>query len=370
MDMRRAVHGLAEALREEREKGRIAHLRDNLGNILFQSSLLTEEQISDRIVHRLHDESPALFQRVAILKPYRDQALKSHDGRACVVLSLEAQAGYPGSMNGYFFPVDRGLTGRAYSTERPVLDNDIGAASDYFHHPDDLFPVRSEAAFPIMLDGSAMERRPFAVLNVESSRPRAFSSRACSLLECAVDKLSVGYTHLEIESRDFLTRLYNRNRFTKDYAAFLERSLSSGSPLGMILLDVNDLKEVNDRWTHPVGDSYLRAVASGINAAVERHVDRAYRIGGDEFVLLLPGTPSEMLPPFVGGKLLPCIKTALRQEEMRTLGIRFQNDPVSTGFGELHAHIASGGDSGSFFKHVDMQMYAEKKAFHSSNRPS
>ncbi|HLI53225.1 MAG TPA: diguanylate cyclase [Acidimicrobiales bacterium] len=85
---------------------------------------------------------------------------------------------------------------------------------------------------------------------------------------------------------DPLTGLGNRRAFDQDLARELARSARSGGRLTVALLDVVGLKTVNDSLGHPAGDQLLRRVAGCIRAAV-RAGDRAYRIGGDEFALLL-----------------------------------------------------------------------------------
>ena len=56
-----------------------------------------------------------------------------------------------------------------------------------------------------------------------------------------------------------------------------------------MLIDIDDFKDINDRWGHPTGDEVLKAVAEALQASV-REIDLAGRWGGEEFALLLPGT--------------------------------------------------------------------------------
>jgi diguanylate cyclase (GGDEF)-like protein len=91
----------------------------------------------------------------------------------------------------------------------------------------------------------------------------------------------------ELAITDALTGLRNHRAFHEDLTAELHRTARSGLPLTLVLLDVNDLKAVNDNRGHQVGDEYLRALGSAITATM-RGSDRAYRIGGDEFAVILP----------------------------------------------------------------------------------
>ena len=91
---------------------------------------------------------------------------------------------------------------------------------------------------------------------------------------------------------DPLTGLYNRRLFTETFEKELNRSRRYGSPLGLVVLDLHRFKEVNDRYGHPRGDEVLRAAAATLKKAL-RTSDFAFRIGGDEFALLLPQTDAE-----------------------------------------------------------------------------
>src|SRR6266481_3637732 len=88
---------------------------------------------------------------------------------------------------------------------------------------------------------------------------------------------------------DPLTGLYNRRLFSETFEKELNRSRRYGSPLGLVVLDLHRFKEVNDQHGHPRGDEVLRAAASTLKKAL-RTSDSAFRIGGDEFALLLPQT--------------------------------------------------------------------------------
>src|SRR5580704_15797910 len=88
---------------------------------------------------------------------------------------------------------------------------------------------------------------------------------------------------------DPLTGLYNRRLFDESFEKELNRARRYGQPLGLVVLDLHRFKEVNDKHGHPRGDEVLRAMATTLTKAL-RTSDSAFRIGGDEFALLLPQT--------------------------------------------------------------------------------
>ena len=83
---------------------------------------------------------------------------------------------------------------------------------------------------------------------------------------------------------DPLTGLGNHRHFHERLQRDLDRAQVQGTPLSLCLVDVDDFKQINDRYGHPVGDRVLAEVATRL-----RHGGEAFRLGGDEFALLLPG---------------------------------------------------------------------------------
>src|SRR4029077_19395511 len=91
---------------------------------------------------------------------------------------------------------------------------------------------------------------------------------------------------------DPLTDLYNRRLFAETFEKELNRARRYVQPLGLVMLDLHRFKEVNDKHGHPRGDEVLRAAAATLKKAL-RDSDCAFRIGGDEFAVLLPQTDAE-----------------------------------------------------------------------------
>lgn len=91
---------------------------------------------------------------------------------------------------------------------------------------------------------------------------------------------------------DPLTGLYNRRLFEEYFEKELNRSRRYNQHLALVVMDLHKLKEVNDRYGHPRGDQALQAAASTLRKSL-RTSDYAFRIGGDEFALLLPQSDAE-----------------------------------------------------------------------------
>jgi len=91
---------------------------------------------------------------------------------------------------------------------------------------------------------------------------------------------------------DGLTGLYNRSTFVELTRQELARAQRQGSSTTILLLDLDHFKRVNDTWGHPAGDAVLKNVAMTANSTV-RATDLVGRLGGEEFIILLPATSLE-----------------------------------------------------------------------------
>jgi diguanylate cyclase (GGDEF)-like protein len=93
----------------------------------------------------------------------------------------------------------------------------------------------------------------------------------------------------QIAVTDPLTGLRNHRAFQEDLARELQRVGRSGIPLALVMLDLDGLKAINDKLGHQVGDERIQGLADAIRAS-RRATDVGYRIGGDEFAVILPGS--------------------------------------------------------------------------------
>lgn len=98
---------------------------------------------------------------------------------------------------------------------------------------------------------------------------------------------------------DDLTGIFNRRHLLQHLEMELARSLRHGTPFLLFIFDLDDFKEINDTYGHAAGDEALRRVAAAVLAAV-RSIDTFARVGGDEFILLVPGAGPEEAPAMAG----------------------------------------------------------------------
>src|ERR1700686_3376660 len=114
------------------------------------------------------------------------------------------------------------------------------------------------------------------------------------LLRQLLEKQDHSYILRNLAMIDPLTGLYNRRFAEQRLAAEVARSERRGHPLTVLTLDLNNFKEINDTYGHPAGDQVLQEFASRLNKVI-RGADLAVRLGGDEFLVLLPECTAEQL---------------------------------------------------------------------------
>jgi len=91
----------------------------------------------------------------------------------------------------------------------------------------------------------------------------------------------------KLAALDQLTGLYNRRSGEQRLTEEILRAQRHGRPLTLLLMDVDGLKKINDAWGHAAGDTLLKAFSDRLQKAI-RGSDLAVRLGGDEFMLILP----------------------------------------------------------------------------------
>ena len=164
------------------------------------------------------------------------------------------------------------------------------------------------------------------------------------------DRLRAGRDRFrELAARDDLTGLPNRRLFGDHYARVVSRSHRFRQPMSLLLVDVDGLKEINDRWGHMAGNAALRHVARLVRER-KRTEDLAARWGGDEFVLLLPGADASSAE-----RVAREIVHAAQRSRLKT-----PPGPVTVTIG-IATGIASSPDH-DFFTAADQALYEGKKA--------
>jgi diguanylate cyclase (GGDEF)-like protein len=205
-------------------------------------------------------------------------------------IEIKAEAGATAHANGKRIPLGAGILGRvARSGERALVQNAV---------PGNLVGIlpdsRAVLCIPITYAESLL-----GVLNIESRNENAFSPQDVLILNTLADLLATAlhnafvFQKLQQQSiTDGLTGIKTRRFFWEALSAEWKRASRSGRPFSVVLIDLDEFKQVNDTMGHFEGDLVLARVGRLLEQK-SRQSNVVARYGGDEFIVLMPETGAE-----------------------------------------------------------------------------
>jgi diguanylate cyclase (GGDEF)-like protein len=238
----------------------------------------------------------------------------------------------------------------------PVQLDDLESVPDLAElplHPET--PLGSLYALPLVFHGERL-----GVLIAADHGPRAFLPREIEILEAYADQVALALGNARMVGRletlarqDPLTGLLNHREFHETLERELERARRYGHRLCVVLLDLDGFKRVNDERGHVEGDRVLQIVAAEVER-VSRASDGAFRVGGDEFALVLQESSA---PDAV----------AVSERLRAAVGRRHAGLGVSYGVAEFPGH---GRTKDELLRRADAALYGAKPGLSSRPLPS
>jgi len=172
-------------------------------------------------------------------------------------------------------------------------------------------------------------------------------------LELATEELARKQAENEHQAlHDHLTDLPNRLFFQRSLVTAIQDAQETGSKFGVILMDLDHFKEINDALGHHFGDKLLRAIGPRIEQSL-RDDDLMARLGGDEFAVLLADLPDEETASIVAEQVVEGLRRPIRVEELDL--------DVSGSLG-VALYPAHSEDPEMLLRHADVAMYAAKES--------
>jgi two-component system, cell cycle response regulator len=156
---------------------------------------------------------------------------------------------------------------------------------------------------------------------------------------------------IELAVVDSLTGLNNRRYFETHFSTLVEHASNHGRPLSVMILDIDHFKSVNDTYGHDSGDKVLKVFAERVRRVI-RNADFLCRLGGEEFVVIMPDTPLN-----VAERIAERVRATIEKdrfpivEEGRTIVVT-----VSIGIAER----GSDSEPDGIFRRADRALYRSK----------
>jgi diguanylate cyclase (GGDEF)-like protein len=150
----------------------------------------------------------------------------------------------------------------------------------------------------------------------------------------------------KLAALDQLTGIYNRRSGEQRLAEEMSRAVRYGRPLTLLLIDIDNLKQINDRFGHAAGDLLLKQFSDRLQRAI-RGSDLAVRLGGDEFMVLLPECPTDEVTKVIG--------------RVEGLEVQYEHDKLSCRFSRGWTDFRPGETAHELLKRADAALYENKR---------
>ena len=241
---------------------------------------------------------------------------------------------------------EAGSAGRAYREQQTMIENDV-QPERLSERPSS--PIRALLTAPI---------RDIGVFQVAAEHADAFTDEDARFLEIllghtveALSRIQLQQELLDKATHDELTGVFNRRYFNEVLQHEVHRATRYKHPIGLLMIDVNRFKEINDTRGHHVGDEVLRSIAE-ILVECLRETDFIVRYGGDEFLVALTETGEE------ADQAADRIRDAVRTSDtLRKLVGR----PVTVSVGTVAWEPESGTTVEAALASADARMYEDKR---------
>jgi diguanylate cyclase (GGDEF)-like protein/putative nucleotidyltransferase with HDIG domain len=249
-------------------------------------------------------------------------------------------------------PAGQGLSGWVAENRKPILNGNPSVEPGYLNDPAKFSTLRSAVAVP--LEGM---NGVVGVLSLYHAERDAFTKDHLRILLAISAKIGMSIENAirfrQAESSattDYLTGLPNARSLFLQLDSEISRGRRNHLPLAVMVLDLDGFKQVNDRFGHLEGNKVLQAVSSGLKRAC-REYDYVARMGGDEFVVLLPGAEPDDAAR----------KMADFRDVVREIGREMFHSSVLTVSVGIANFPSDGTDAEELLAEADRKMYKQKR---------
>lgn len=185
------------------------------------------------------------------------------------------------------FQPNTGIAGKVFAEKRSIITN-LGGRDPRFNQYNSENNVSSLICVPLIAKGECI-----GIINITNKKNgKLFNKKDLEFVEALANQAAIAVDNAqlyELATKDGLTKLYIHRHFYFLLESEIKRVERYHHVLSLLMLDIDDFKQVNDTYGHLVGDMVLKEIASTIQRTI-RHVDIPARYGGEEFTIILPET--------------------------------------------------------------------------------
>jgi diguanylate cyclase (GGDEF)-like protein len=258
-------------------------------------------------------------------------------------------------------PVGQGLSGWVFQNEKHMLNGNPSVEASYLKNADTVTTMRSALAVPLQAPEGVI-----GTLTLYRREPDAFTPDDLRIVLAVSTKVALAidnalkYQRAESSATtDYLTGLPNARSLFIQLDHELSRAKRGHSGLGLMVCDLDNFKQINDCYGHLTGNKVLQLFAQSLRG-VFREYDYAARMGGDEFVVVVPGLVEEA----AAAKVL-ALRRVISEISSQLTGEASLGVSVGVAF-----FPEDGTDAEQLLAEADRKMYNVKKASHGERRSS
>jgi diguanylate cyclase (GGDEF)-like protein len=255
-------------------------------------------------------------------------------------------------------PVDKGLTASVLRNGKSLHFSNFDSATANAYGSI-MFANQADSELPqsVLIVPLSIGSNCIGTMSVHKHKPNMFDDGDREILELLASNVAIAIENArlfdeiqQLAITDPLTKLYNRRKFEELSTKEFERSRRYHHPLCLIMIDLDQFKQINDTYGHIVGDQVLSGLASLCRNNL-RVTDILARYGGEEFVILLPETSAEQAMATAERLRQDCAQTEFSSNQGEI------NITISIGVDELTADCSS---LEMLIDRADQALYASK----------
>lgn len=278
-------------------------------------------------VNKLHHEIGAHLELKEVGEIMVDTLREITNCDACAILLIEgedikilAERGFVTSMSSIRFSREMPAIKHIIETKEYIFSNDLRKDALLSSCVPEGCRAQSLICVPICVGDEVK-----GIIHLDSMEKNVFDGEDLNLVQLLAKEASLAlersllYEQIKaLTLTDSLTEIYNRRKLEEDLDSEIARSKRYARPLSLLMIDIDWFKNYNDYHGHQKGDEVLKKVARLLAQNV-RNIDRVYRYGGEEFVVLLPEVDKE------GG--LACAERLRRRVEQEPIEGEAESQP-------------------------------------------